>query len=172
MKNKAFTPLQILERKFVTGFTVQELVFVLILVVILARVAIPVYQTVANQSKAASVRATLDEVRAALKAYRMNERLEGRPESWPPEWLVYDWDDDFGVCTPGSCYSGHIFSDCNMPDNPLSQAGTSACARDYTTQCNNCSGRPVGSPQRGWRYDPSDGEFWANSNQYPGENLW
>ena len=170
MKNKAFTPLQILERKFVTGFTVQELVFVLILVVILARVAIPVYQTVANQSKAASVRATLDEVRAAIKAYRMNERLSGRSEGPPIYGYVMDKDDQGGIC---SADPGPIFQDCDMPNNPFSSTAYAPTFFDYVhwSQPSSCTSRTLNLPQTGWCYDLGTGEFWA-ATSVVGENQW
>ena len=158
------------------AFTIQELVFVLILVVILARVAIPAYQTVANQSKAASVRATLDEVRAALKAYRMNEKLEGRPESWPNVAAVRDVNDFLTPCNSGgSCPSNHIFSNCDMPNNPFSNPSSLACEYDYVEGVfglGYSKGDTSGSERRGWRYDSGTGEFWAQSSQYHGENDW
>ena len=171
MKPNRFTPLKILSLR---GFTIQELVFVLILVVILARVAIPVYQTVANQSKAASVRATLDEVRAALKAYRMNERLEGRPESWPNVASVRDVNDFGNPCIPGgSCPSNHIFSNCDMPNNPFSDPQASVCEHDYVEGVGSITAKgDLSGSRRGWKYKEASGDFWAQSTQYPGENTW
>ena len=169
MPKNAFTPL---EMKSLTGFTIQELTLIIFILVILVAVAVPAYQAIDRQAKAASVRGTLDEVRAAIKVYQMNEKLEGRAEVWPAWSAVVDADDGTTSCEPSSCPSNHIFSDCHMPDNPFSNTNK-ACANNYVSLCEACPGRPVSPPpdDYGWAYDSKFGDFWANSNVM-GENTW
>ena len=156
------------------GFTLPELALILVLLAILAKVVLPAYQNIARESKAASVRATLDEVRAALKAYRMNERLEGRPESWPNVASVRDVNDFINPCNPGgSCPSNHIFSNCDMPNNPFSDPQASVCEHDYVEGVAGVTAKgDLSGSRRGWKYNSLTGDFWAQSSQYTGENTW
>ena len=161
--------------EYAKGFTLLELAIILVLLAILAKVAIPVYQSIDNQSKAGSVRATLDEVRAALKTYRMNERLEGRPENWPSVAVLRDIDDFGAACNPGgSCppfSSTHIFDNCDMPNNPFSDSGAPVCEHDYVETVLGIAKGNVSGSARGWRYNSTTGEFWAKS-RVMGENDW
>ena len=156
------------------GFTLLELAIILVLLAILAKMVLPAYQNIARESKAASVRATLDEVRSALKAYRMNERLEGRPENWPNIASVRDVNDFANPCIPGgSCPSNHIFSNCDMPNNPFSDPQTPVCEHDYVEGVAGVTPKgDLSGSRRGWKYNSLTGDFWAQSSQYTGENTW
>ena len=154
------------------AFTVVELVMILVLLTILARLAIPAYQAIDRQARAASVRGTLDEVRSAIKAYRSNEGLEGRVESWPGSSSLLDKDDIGGICA-----ANHIFEDCDMPKNPFSSLAMASTFWDYvTTSSALCDSATRAGPGYGWCYDPppaGTGTFWAGTvTTGVNENLW
>lgn len=155
------------------AFTIVEIVAVFLLLTTLALVAIPAFQNVSQQAKAASVRAALDEARAAIKTYRSNEKLEGRLESFPDLQALQDRNDQGNTCP-----SNHIFSDCNMPDNPFCSGATGGthCSgnKDQVTtgadapRNTTSAGSPNGA---GWRYDATTGLFYPNTTVM-GENMW
>ena len=152
------------------AFTVVELAMILVLLVLLARLAIPAYQEIGRQARAASVRAVLDEVRSALKAYRSNERLEGRAENWPDILALRDQQDQ-----GGSCPARHIFTDCDMPDNVLcgTTGAMTPCGdnRDQITTGAVPARTIDTATTAGWIYDQGTGLFYANTNAM-GENGW
>lgn len=143
------------------AFTLIELIVGIIVLSMLILVAVPAYQGVIRSVKAASVRGTLGTIRSAIKAYQTNEKLEGRAES-PPS-LTYLQD----RLQSGSCPAGHIFLNCDLPENPFSAPGNPP---DTVTPCaSGCSSHPtVGY---GWGYEASSGRFWASTNTL-GEKDW
>ena len=144
------------------GYTLQQMVLLVIIVVLLSLIAVPAYLRIEDRAKAAAVQGVLTEVRGAIKAYRANERLEGRADLPPPTAAVRDKEDQGGVCV-----GHHIFLDCDLPPNPFSSASGN---RDFVATCSGCSGaRPTTGD--GWYCDTSDGIFWAATNVM-GENLW
>ena len=152
------------------AFTLIELIMILLILAIVSRVAIPAYQNVANQAKAASVRATLDEVRAALKAYRSNRKLEGNTEIYPGLTELQDRNDQ-----GGSCPTAHLFSDCNMPDNSFcsSATGGTHCSGNKDQVITGAMATRIidSGTAAGWRYDSTTGLFYPNTTVM-GENQW
>ena len=159
-------------RKKREAFTLQEVVLVTMILAIIIGAAIPAYRNIAQQSRASAIRATLDEVRTALQAYRQNERLlMHAPAGYPRIEAVRDMNDWGGVCgSVGSCVSDHIFRDCDMPDNPFSSTG--GCYPDVVQSCTapECV-RGYCVSWYGWYYNRNSGDFWACSNVM-GENNW
>ncbi|MBN1492911.1 MAG: type II secretion system protein [Candidatus Omnitrophica bacterium] len=140
------------------GFTLIELVIVLVLIGILAAVAIPRFHDMKDNAEEASIRGTLGNVRSAVTIWRANALAEGI-NSWPP------FDADMANVL-----------DTELPDNPWAAGGSDNVVSDAAT-AGDTKGEIDGS-NNGWQYNSSTGEFWANSDEGPdgggtaNENEW
>jgi prepilin-type N-terminal cleavage/methylation domain-containing protein len=133
------------------GFTLIELMAVIVVLAILAGVALPKYFDYANQAKEASVRGTLGGVRAGIANYFANKAIGGDG--------IYPALNDLTAL-------GVVMQE-ELPENPYlatpSNAVTAGVAGDLTPP------RTIGGTE-GWRYyfDNTDGSerfvFFANSD--------
>ena len=132
------------------GFTLIELIAVIVVLAILAGVALPKYFDYAAQARASSCKGTLGGVRSGIANFYMNTGLTG-PERYPTF---------VEVNTLGTVMQEPI------PANPYNSSITIRNA-DGTW----VAGAPPVSGVRGWAYDQTNGKFWANSNT-AGENAF
>ena len=125
------------------GFTLIELVMVLVLIGILAAVAIPRFHDMQQKAQEASVQGALGNVRSAISIWRANDLAEGisSANAYP---------------TLAEMQNNSIL-DSDMPENPFADANPADVEAHAT------KGQTDGDP--GWRYNASAGEFWANSNE-------
>jgi len=123
------------------GFTLIELIAVIVVLAILAGVALPRYFDYAAQAKVSSCKGTLGGVREAIANYYANGAANGSA-AYPT--LVQ-------LQTQGVVLQELI------ADNPYNNSATIAAA------VWNAAAPPV-SGANGWNYDPAVGRFWANSN--------
>jgi prepilin-type N-terminal cleavage/methylation domain-containing protein len=130
------------------GFTLIELIAVIVVLAILAGVALPKYFDYAAQAKVSSVKGVLGGVRSAIANFYANSALSGTA-AYPT--LVQ-------LQTVGTVLQEPI------PANPYKSSATIVAATWDPAD-------PPVSGAAGWNYDASAGKFWANSNT-AGENAF
>lgn len=132
------------------GFTLIELIAVIVVLAILAGVALPKYFDYAARAKESATKGVLGGVRAGMANFYANSALSGT--------AAYPTFAQLGTL-------GTVMQE-SIPDNPYNDLATlqdkdglwvfGAAPTDDTT---------------GWCYDETNGKFWANSDNV-GENDW
>jgi len=134
------------------GFTLIELVIIIVVLGILAAVAIPKYQDITSEAKEASARAALGGLRSAITIYYANQAVTTGTAVWP-------------TLAQLSTY-GTVMAQ-GIPQNPY-QAPTNA----PDSICTGVTrGVLVAGGRGGWCYLETTGEIWPNTNS-TGEATW
>ena len=128
------------------GFTLIELVTVIVILGILSAVALPVYLDYRQDAKVAACKGVLGAVRAAIANYYAHSATDSGGGS-----LKYPALTDLTT-------SGVVMTD-SIGDNPF----TSASPKNTVNASSSAKGTVSGS-SGGWDYNASNGQFWANSN--------
>lgn len=135
------------------GFTLIEIVIIIVVLGILAAVAIPKYQDITGEAKEAACRASLGALRSGVTIYYANTAVTTGTATWPTLAQL----ETYGVVMAQG-----------LPPNP------------YQTEANNqdsivtgvTKGTIVGT-RGGWAYDAATGEIWPNtSTSGVNENNW
>jgi MSHA pilin protein MshA len=134
-----------------SGFTLIELVIIIIILGILAAVAIPKYQDLSSEAKEAASRSALGAMRSGIIIYYANEAVQTGTADWP------DLD---SLATVG------VVMEQAIPKNPY-QLNANAPDSIVTGVT---KGTIVGA-RGGWAYKASTGEIWLNTSG-SGENSW
>jgi MSHA pilin protein MshA len=134
-----------------SGFTLIELVIIIIILGILAAVAIPKYQDLSSEAKEAASRSALGAMRSGIIIYYANEAVQTGTADWP------DLD---SLATVG------VVMEQAIPENPY-QLNANAPDSIVTGVT---KGTIVGA-RGGWAYKASTGEIWLNTSG-SGENSW
>ena len=134
-----------------SGFTLIELVIIIIILGILAAVAIPKYQDLSSEAKEAASRSALGAMRSGIIIYYANEAVQTGTADWP------DLD---SLATVG------VVMEQAIPKNPY-QLNANAPDSIVTGVT---KGTIVGA-RGGWAYKTSTGEIWLNTSG-SGENDW
>ena len=132
------------------GFTLIELIAVIVVLAILAGVALPKYFDYSANAKSSSCKGTLGGVRAAIANFYANSAVSGTPAY--PTYAQLN--------TLGTVMQEPI------PENPYANSAQIRNADNTWV-----SGNPPTNGGQGWAYDQTNGKFWANSNVI-GENAF
>jgi prepilin-type N-terminal cleavage/methylation domain-containing protein len=138
-------------RKFMRkrkGFTLIELIAVIVVLAILAGVALPKYFDYAAQAKEAACKGTLGGVRAGIANFYANGAINGSAAY--PTYVQ--------LTTLGTVMQEAI------PENPYNGLATIE-----DEDGNWVAGNPPADNTTGWCYDATNGKVWANSDNV-GEN--
>jgi len=139
------------------GFTLIELIAVIVVLAILAGVALPKYFDYSAQAKESATKGTLGGVRAAIANFYANQAVNGAARYPTYAELIA---------------LGTVMQE-PLPENPYNGDNTVRDA-DGTWVVGNPPTQPVVSTNgEGWAYDETNGKFWANSSTGSvSENLW
>jgi prepilin-type N-terminal cleavage/methylation domain-containing protein len=132
------------------GFTLIELIAVVVILAILAGVALPRYFDYAASARESSCKGTLGGVRAGIANFYANEAINGSAAY--PTYAE--------LTTLGTVMQEEF------PENPYNESND---VRDADGEWD--ANDPPVSGNEGWAYDATAGKFWANSDD-TGENEW
>ena len=145
----------LLQRKKEAGFTLVELVIVIVVLGILAAVAVPKFIDFTTDANQAAGKGALGGVRSAISnfyAYSATPAGGGTP-TWP---------------TLTELTTATTVMEGDIPDNPYSTSATKNAVIAGTTK-----GTPVTAlATGGWCYKAATGEFWADTASGAGEASW
>ena len=133
------------------GFTLIELVIIIVVLGILAAVAIPKYQNITSEAKEASCRAALGGLRSGITIYYANQAVTTGTAAWPILSVLETTDSVMIHAMPKNPYQ----LDANAPDSIVTGV---------------TKGTIVGT-RGGWAYLVGSGEIWPNTSG-SGENDW
>ncbi len=129
------------------GFTLVELLIVVIILGILAAVVIPQFNTAAAESREAALASNLATIRQAVELYKV-QHLDTFPDAQIITKLTTQTDADGSSGTKYGPYLRNTF-----PNNPIDAASAVATAGTMPSA-------PTGAG--GWVYSTGNGEFRAN----------
>ena len=137
------------------GFTLIELIAVVVILAILAGVALPTYFDHQAKARESATRGILGGTRAGVANFYANEAIQGTAAY--PTFLQLT-------------AVGTVMQEV-MPDNPYAAAATANDIRDAVgTWVENPPA--VTAAAEGWAYDNAAGKFWANTVSGVGEKDW
>lgn len=138
-------------RKMEKGFTLIELVIIIVVLGILASVAIPKYKNIVAESREAACKGALGSLRSGVSIYYANAAVTTGTAVWPPMDSLGTVGVVMEHTLPGNPYQ----LEANAPDSIVTGV---------------TKGTIVGT-RGGWAYLSATGEVWPNTNTV-GENSW
>ena len=133
------------------GFTLIELVIIIVILGILAAVAIPRYQNMSDEAREAQCRAVLGSLRSGITIFYANQAVTTGTAIWPTQNELETVGTVMAQAIPANPYQDPAMA----PDSVV--VGTTR-------------GVVVGT-RGGWAYNATTGEIWANTATV-GENDW
>ena len=134
------------------GFTLIELVIIIVVLGILAAVAIPKYQDITGEAKEAAGRAALGSIRSGITIFYANQAVTTGTAIWPSLAELETYGTVMATSMPKSPYQ----LDTNAPDSICTGV---------------TKGVVVAGGRGGWAYLIGTGEIWPNTSG-AGENAW
>jgi len=133
------------------GFTLIELVIIIVILGILAAVAIPRYSNITDEAREASARAALGGLRSGIAIFYATQAVQTGTAAWPTQVDL----ETIGTVMEHSIPENPYQLDTNAPDSIVTGVvkGTTVGARG------------------GWAYNAATGELWPNTSSN-GENNW
>jgi len=133
------------------GFTLIELVIIIVVLGILAAVAIPRYQNITNEAQEAACRAALGGLRSGITIHYANQAVTTGTAIWPTLAQL----ETVGTVMEQSIPNNPYQSEANAPDSIVTGV---------------TKGTIIGT-RGGWAYLEASGEIWPNTS-VAGENNW
>jgi len=156
------------------GFTLIELVMVILLLAILATVAIPNFQDFRTEARNSAAQASIGGVRAALSVARAAIAL--REDNTVPlyptvlEMQGNAYNGSHPVLNSASSVNKNIMdASAGFPVNPWSMTTIPLAQQSSIFDCNGYTKGIVrsttGQTDFGWCYNDTTGQFWANTDR-------
>jgi MSHA pilin protein MshA len=131
------------------GFTLVELVIIIVVLGIIAAVAVPKYLDITSEAKESSCKASLGALRSGISIWYAREAARGNDPTYPPI---------------DSLRTVNVVMDRAIPENPYQTDAPDSIVTGVT------KGTVVGT-RGGWAYRELTGEIWPNTSG-SGENNW
>lgn len=133
------------------GFTLIELVIVLILIGLLGAIAIPKFMDLQEEAKKNALKGALATVRSAINIYYANASLKNKTEKYPQNAAVLK----------------ALLQNGKLPENPVAPSTLTAAEKAEVKVVSgigagNDFGTTNGGDKVGWRYNKDTGQFWSN----------
>jgi len=143
--------------KTTDGFTLIEILVVVVLLGILAAIAIPQFSSAAMEAQTSALRKDLQTVRKQIELYEQHHNENG------PATVGETGDDFERRMTTQTDAAGAVGTDYGpylerMPTNPFNKLDTV-----------RIGGAPAGINTQGWRFNPATGQFQAD-DAYDGDS--
>ena len=150
-------------KKTKSGFTLVEILIVVVILGILAAIVIPQFTDAATQAKESSLKTDLQAIRSQIELYKI-QHTDALPDAAGTDANFVecmtgetDMDGDQWAAGAGTVYGAYMQS---IPENPYNGLRTVRTA---------ASGTP-GSGS-GWMYDSADGTFYADCDDGDANHL-
>lgn len=141
------------------GFTLIEVLIVVVLVAILAATMIPQLSSSATDAKESSLRADLKSLRTQIDMYRLdhNGQLPAIIGGALPQLTsATDANGNMGTAGAGFPYGPYILN--GFPPNPINGMSAVTATTSFPPTAETGNG--------GWQYNPSSGQIAADSQNY------
>lgn len=151
------------------GFTLIELVMVILLLSILAAIAIPNFIDFRTDAKNAATQGAIGAFRSAISIATASIQLKEDPTIPTPKYPTLDEMQKNSFTSSHPVLSGTWIMDpaIGIPKNPWSLSTLNTTNMSSILNCGGSKpnvGSTSGLDYRGWCYKETSGEIWANSN--------